>query len=410
MPKTDHDAELKAMLPARIIGAALLAGNLLLAGPAHAASEALVYSFQGSGDGAEPLAGLIDVSGTLYGTTYGSFGGQDGYGTVFKITTAGAEKVLYNFGGALGGGNTYAGLTNVDGTLYGTSYGTDPTNCANANSGCGTVFQVNSKGVEKTLYTFKGGNDGNGPMGLLKVGDEFYGTTRLGGAHNFGTVFKVTPAGVDTVLYSFKGPASADGSDPNGDLILAGGLLYGTTYEGGSNYANQGQGTIFKVTKTGRETVLHAFQGTDGGYPVGGLIKVGGNFYGATQYGGVGGFGGASGAGTVFSVTPAGAETVLYAFSGANDGSGPYAGLIAVGGVLYGTTYFGGGAGNQGTVFRLTLAGAETVLYSFKGHDAGDGSYPAAPLIHVGNALYGTNAYGGVNYQGAVFKVTGFKK
>ncbi|MEJ0044882.1 MAG: choice-of-anchor tandem repeat GloVer-containing protein [Rhodospirillales bacterium] len=156
--------------------------------------------------------------------------------------------------------------------------------------------------------------------------------------------------------------------------------------------------------------MLHAFQGTDGGYPVGGLIKVGGNFYGATQYGGVGGFGGASGAGTVFSVTPAGAETVLYAFSGANDGSGPYAGLIAVGGVLYGTTYFGGGAGNQGTVFRLTLAGAETVLYSFKGHDAGDGSYPAAPLIHVGNALYGTNAYGGVNYQGAVFKVTGFKK
>jgi uncharacterized repeat protein (TIGR03803 family) len=158
-------------------------------------------------------------------------------------------------------------------------------------------------------------------------------------------------------------------------------------------------------------TVLHAFTGGDGGEPVAGLLRDGaGNLYGTTRNGGD------SGAGVVFRVSPNGTETVLYSFTGGADGGYPYAGLIGdAAGNLYGTTPFGGAEnfagcyhpGNQtcGVVFKLTPSGAETVLYTFTG--GADGGNPYATLLPdaAGN-LYGTTFGGGASVAGVVFKVS----
>jgi uncharacterized repeat protein (TIGR03803 family) len=150
-------------------------------------------------------------------------------------------------------------------------------------------------------------------------------------------------------LYSFAG--GTDGSQPVAGVIAdASGNLYGTTVTGGAHNS----GTVFKVTATGTETVLYSFTGgSDGSQPFAGLIAdASGNLYGTTNGGG------ASGNGTVFKVTPSGTETVLYSFTGGSDGSNPRAGLIAdASGNLYGTTSFGGTTDN-GTVFGLTGTGA----------------------------------------------------
>ncbi len=169
-------------------------------------------------------------------------------------------------------------------------------------------------------------------------------------------------------------------------------------------------GTVYKITTAGDETVLHSFGGSDGQAPIGGLTNFGGTLYGTTSNGG------ANGTGTVFSVTPAGDETLLYSFqaSGSGDGRGPAAALERVGSMLYGTTNNGGSStacgSGCGTVFKITPAGAESVVYSFQGPAAGDGNFPNSALTHIGKALYGTTLNGGVNGQGTVFAISQFKK
>jgi uncharacterized repeat protein (TIGR03803 family) len=195
------------------------------------------------------------------------------------------------------------------------------------------------------------------------------------------------------VLHSFVG---SDGRWSYGGLIEdKKGNLYGTTIDGGAN----DEGVVFKLAKTGTETVLHSFAGSDGAYPVAGLIMdKSGNFYGTTKQGG-------TGFGTVFKITPGGTESVLWSFSGASDGAFPMCGLILdTKGNLYGTAG-GGGAHGAGAVFEVSPKGAETVLYSFAG--GSDGAFPAAALISdkAGN-LYGTTSSGGASSDGTVFKVT----
>ena len=219
----------------------------------------------------------------------------------------------------------------------------------------------------------------------------------------FGLVLCTVPSGraqtyTESVLYSFKGPP--DAAEPRAGLIQdAQGNLYGTTYAGGAS----GWGAVFKLDTTGNETVLYSFtDGADGGSPIGGLVRdAEGNLYGATVTGG------ASGNGTVFEVDTSGKETVLYSFAGAPDGAAPYAGLIQdAQGNLYGTTEAGGNStdcpwnyGGCGTVFKVALptyhggAGTETVLYSFAG--APDGANPGAGLVQDGEGMYSTAVYGG---------------
>ncbi|MBV8067308.1 MAG: hypothetical protein JO113_04970 [Candidatus Eremiobacteraeota bacterium] len=333
-------------------------------------------------DGGQPEAGLLDVDGTLYGTTY--YGGINGLGTVFSVTTAGTKKVLHRFTG-LDGEWPYAGLIAVNGTLYGTTHYGGPHNA-------GIVFSITTTGEEKVLYGFgNGSQDGTYPVaGLIDVNGTLYGTTYMGGTKNYGTIFSLTTTGIEKVLYSFRG--GSDGSYPAAGLIDVNDALYGTTYEGGSGCAS-GCGTVFRVTKTGKEKVLHRFDASaDGAAPSAGLLSVNGTLYGTTVYGGSK-CGSTGGCGTVFSVTTTGKENVLYSFGGGSDGGYPWAGLVHRSGRLYGTTAYGG-ANADGTVFSVTATGEEKVLYSFSGGDA-DGENPFAGLIDVKGTLYGTTYYGG---------------
>ncbi len=152
-----------------------------------------------------PHAGLVDVSGTLYGTTenggayYNSCGNGVACGTVFSITTAGKEKALHSFGYGeeTDGCLPLAALVNVKGTLYGTTSGCGEYKISE--SGNGTIFSVTTGGKEQVLHSFTGGNgDGWHPeAGLIDVSGTLYGTTVGGGtgygSYGNGTVFAVTP-------------------------------------------------------------------------------------------------------------------------------------------------------------------------------------------------------------------------
>jgi uncharacterized repeat protein (TIGR03803 family) len=360
----------------------------------------VLYSFKrGTGDGALPEAGLLNVKGTLYGTT--EYGGANGHGTVFSITTSGAETVLKRFNRKKGS-HPQAGLINVRGTLYGTTANGGSGLCSNSLNkvvGCGTVFSMTTSGAETVLRSFAGGSgDGAYPFaGLINVKGTLYGTTEYGGATNEGTVFAISTSGAETVLHNF-GTGSGDGVYPYAGLLNVKGTLYGTTEGGGANCsARGGCGTVFKITTAGVENVLYSFKADpDGEHPFAGLINVNGTLYGTTDEGGTYcESSSAFGCGTVFAITTSGTETVLNSFgAGSGDGSYPDAGLLNVKGTLYGTTSSGGAYAYGGTVFKITTSGAETVLHSFEG-PAGDGSLPFAGLINVNGTLYGTTGYGG---------------
>lgn len=203
----------------------------------------VLYAFTGGADGAEPLAGLVqDKEGNLYGTTYkdGDFSGVictflAGCGVVFKLDPVGNETLLYTFTGGTDGASPVGGLILDDvGNLYGTTYfgGAEP--CPESQYGCGVVFKLDPAGNERVLCTFTGGADGALPRGNLvrdKLGN-LYGATERGGiSPYFGVIFKVDLTGNESVVYTFTG--GADGSSPNGDLILdEADNLYGTTFYG----------------------------------------------------------------------------------------------------------------------------------------------------------------------------------
>ena len=350
----------------------------------------LVYSFKDGEDGGYPVDGLANVNGVLYGTTYGGGGGLE-WGTVFKIES-GQERVLYRFKAGNDGAHPYAGLTEFNGSLYGTT-------TQGGTSGAGTVFKISPSGVEQVLYSFKGGTDGEYPCArLYPLNGTFYGTTEEGGAPSgWGTVFSVTPSGTEKVLYRFL--AGKDGAHPYAGLIDVGGTLYGTTYQGGTH----GAGTVFTISTSGAERVLYSFKGgMDGVYPYASLLDLGSALYGTTYQGGV-----STGWGTVFKVTTSGQERVIYRFkandNNTHDGAHPwYGSLIAHDNALFGTTYEGGQDGG-GTVFEVGLNGVERVLYSFRGDP--DGLYPYGGLNDVSGTLYGTTYEGGTSNAGAVFKI-----
>lgn len=373
-------------------------------GTAHAKGVQIVYAFKGRRDGGYPQGGLIrDEEGNLYGT--GNAYGRGNNGVVFKLTPDGNETVLYAFtGGEDGGGPTDSLLMDKVGNLYGTT-------SDGGHYGEGNVFKLSPDGTETSLHSFGGEGDGFYPYGGL-IADKrgnLFGTTMSGGAngiYGFGTVFKVAPNGKETVLYSFKG--GSDGSDPFATLIAdAAGNFYGTT--SGGDCCND-YGTVFKLSPDGTETVLYAFTGgTDGRYPQAGLMADGeGNLYGTTEEGGSIGCGGYRW-GTVFKLTPAGSESVLYDFKGCHDGGSPGASLVEdLAGNFYGTTVEGGSSSNCdgfgcGTVFKIAPDGTEKILYSFKG--GSDGSYPFAGVIARRGELFGAATGDLANGTGAIFKV-----
>jgi uncharacterized repeat protein (TIGR03803 family) len=303
--------------------------------------------------GSQPYSGLVDVGGTLHGTT--GYGGAFGYGTVFSITTDGMEKLLHSFGKGTDGKLPSGNLIDVGGTLYGTTENGGTGYCRN-NEGCGTVFSITTDGTEKVLHSFGKGTDGRfAAAGLTEVNGALYGTTIGGGRHYLGTVFSITTGGKEKVLHSFGG--NPDGAKPAyTSLVAVKGTLYGTTESGGPHH---NAGTVFSITKGGSEKVLHNFgRGADGNFPAGGLIDVGGTLYGTTVSGGAYYCGGAGGCGTLFSITTGGKEKVLHSFGNGTDGNGPLDALAFKSGSIFGTTQgggvYGGGSVLGGTVFSLT--------------------------------------------------------
>jgi uncharacterized repeat protein (TIGR03803 family) len=272
--------------------------------------ETVLYAFSGGGDGGLPQAGLIqDAAGNLYGTTYYGgntsssscfIGGSFGCGVVFKLDPSGQETVLYAFSGGADGANPSAGLIrDAAGNLYSTTQlGGNTSNAICGAAGCGVVFKLDPSGKETVLYTFTGGADGLDPYaGLVRdAAGNLYGTTGYGGnegsfCYSCGVVFKLDPSGKETVLHAFTG--GVDGGFLNAGLVRDGaGLFYGETSFGGGA---QNGGVVFKVDASGKETVLHAFSGTDGANPVYGFLLPFESFlYGTTNGGG------SHGAGVVF--------------------------------------------------------------------------------------------------------------
>jgi uncharacterized repeat protein (TIGR03803 family) len=365
-------------------------------------------------DGADPLASLVQgTDGNLYGTT--SQGGTNGVGTVFKITPNGLLTTLYNFcpqsGCADGSGPSGQLVQGTDGDFYGTTY-------AGGAANSGTVFKITLGGALTTLYSFcakTGCADGDNPAaGLIQADDgNLYGTTEYGGTNNLcglmeipcGTVFEITPSGTLTTLHNFD---FTDGFAPVASLIQAAdGNFYGTTSQGGAN----GDGTAFKIAPGGALTTLYAFcsEGgsascTDGSFPNAALIQAAdGNFYGTTIHGG------ANNDGTVFEIssTPPYVLTTLHSFD-LTDGATPYAGLIqATDGNFYGAALQGGDADSDGTIFEITSTSPYTMttLHSF---DVTDGAAPRAPLVQGTNGnLYGTTYFGGnAGDDGTIFSLS----
>jgi uncharacterized repeat protein (TIGR03803 family) len=330
-----------------------------------------------NGGGAYPQASLIISGSTLYGTA--TSGGAWGNGTVFAINTNGTGFTnLYSFSKAasdpsLGqytftnsdGANPYGSLILSGSTLYGTTY-----QCGSG--GGGTVFSVNTDGTGFTnLCNFNGTNGAFPQASLLLSGSTLYGTT-YGGVNGSvngggGTVFAINTNGIGlTNLYRFTTPANnggyvytnSGGAYPQGSLIISGGRLYGTTYEGGSG----GGGTVFAINTNGTGfTNLCIFDGSNGAYPKAGLIFSSTTLYGTTSQGG------SWGNGTVFAINTDGTGfTNLYSFTSTypafgigtgstnSDGANPYDSLVLSGSILYGTTQLGGIEG-YGIVFALTL-------------------------------------------------------
>jgi uncharacterized repeat protein (TIGR03803 family) len=284
----------------------------------------------------------------------------------------------------------------------------------------------------KTLFSFDGTNGFAPSLNLVQGLDgNLYGTTFYGGTGNVslcngldgcGTVFKLSPSGTETTLHNFcSQPNCTDGGIPNefGALTLGtDGYLYGVTQWAGNFLPS---GTIFKIAPSGALTTLYSI-GSGQGFPYSAVVRgADGNFYGVMPDGGnsnqsLCGDSPNQTCGAAYRITPAGVFSIIYNFcSQANcaDGAVPFAQLISGSdGNLYGTTE-GGGANLSGTVFKLSLAGKLTTLYSFNATDCGNGLGLCAPLVQANNGnLYGTTYYGGPNASpmggtaGTFFEIT----
>jgi uncharacterized repeat protein (TIGR03803 family) len=311
-------------------------------------------------------------------------------------------SVLHDFLGtdsADGCNPTYSGIVaqGRDGNMYGT---TENGGAPSFTNNVGTVFQVTPAGILTVIYSFPSSEtEGWNPFGGLTLGTDgnFYGTTKYYGSSGgspFGAVFKITPGGSLTYPYIFTG--GNDGRYPTAPPIQGtDGNWYGTTQ---GDFRNPG--SVYKLTPSGQFKSLHQF--VLGEQPEDPLVQAtDGNLYGTTHYGGT------SNNGSVFRITLAGKFTVIYNFDTTN-GQAPYSPLIqGADGNFYGTTISGGSAGG-GVVFKLTRTGKITVLNNFVQGDTP--SVPIAGLVQATDGyLYGAtdagNSQGGTTSNGTIFRM-----
>lgn len=342
-----------------------------------------------------PYAPIIDSSGNIYGVS--ANGGKNGKGTAFKVTPSGTLSIIYNFGASSTDGANPLGtpVRDSSGNLYGLTI-------AGGAHGFGTVFKITSAGKESVLHSFSAKLSGTNASLTRDSAGNLYGYNTSGN----GSLFKLTSSRTYSVVYTFCSLSNcADGAQPSGGPIMeSNGNLYGVTYSGGGSAncsPNVGCGVVFEVTSKGKETVLHSFTGNgDGAQPLAKLTQdSAGNLYGTTYYGGLG-------YGTVFKVSASGQESVLYDFCSLNncaDGSFPV-GPVSLDSAdnVYGISSQGGSTNNYGTVYEVTTPGEETVLYNA----AGPAGLGYGLVMDKSGNLYGTTWDGGSSNNGSVYKLT----
>lgn len=355
-------------------------------------------------DGASPVGALVQgIDGNLYGVTSKggsphSCQGVSGCGTIFKTTTEGAVSAVHVFDLSDGAHPAAAPIQGTDGNFYGT------TSSGGLHVVDGTLYSLTPDGTLTTIHNFSIPGGAN-PSGALVQGADgnLYGTAHYGGTNLSGTVFKASTAGTTSRLYNFCPlTGCADGQAPTDGLIQGtDGNFYGTTSVGGAH----GHGTVFKMTPAGTLTTLYSFCAVapncaDGATPNVPLVELGGVLYGTTFQGG------AHASGSIFSITVAGTIHILHSLCAqpsCADGSNPLAGLtLGNDGGLYGTTS-AGGSFSRGTIFKVGTGGGFTTEYTFQ---ATDGQFPGGLLQDTDGNFYGALQIAGASGAGSVFRLS----
>ncbi|MGB8910596.1 MAG: choice-of-anchor tandem repeat GloVer-containing protein [Candidatus Cybelea sp.] len=326
---------------------------------------AYLYTFKAYADGAVPEGPLVAMGDKLYGTTTG--GGATSRGTVFALTTSGAERVVYSFGDQ--------GISYEDGAgpwyliahasvLYGSTYEGGLAND-------GTAFALSASGRERFVFSFKARISGAMPSALVAMNGMIYGIAQ-GGRFGNGLVFEITPSGKEHSLHLFKG--RSDGATPE-SLVVVDNELYGTTSGGGSG----ARGTVFKIDSQGKEHIIYNFDGLSGS-PVGPLLYVNGELYGSTAYGGI------------FAMKTSGKERAVT--------SGIKGALLSyMSNALYAVVpgYV------NGAIYKVSTSGHVTKLHQFSAHKGG--REPSSPLLPLNGVLYGATAFAARGGHGTVYQL-----
>ena len=348
----------------------------------------------GTRAGSNPAGGLLlNTDGALYGTT--EFGGTNGFGTAFKLTTAVTPvyTVLRHFADLTGSQPAGALARDAAGVLYGTTVN------GGAN-GFGSVFKLTTAGVHTLLASFTGetgATPGSAMRGGLAAGTDgfFYGITSSGGPGNLGAAFKISTAGAFTSLANLS---LNPGWTPSGAPVASGtGSLLFPVAAGGAS----GGGNIMSVATSGSISVAAALGGTLGATPDGALLSSGAGFYGVTAKGG------ASSRGTMFRYTPGTgtALVVAYSTSAGSLAEGPL--VLGAGGLYYGMGREGG-ASSRGAIYKVTATGTRTRVISFTGTaGVAPGGKPRGPLVLAADGnFYGLTEEGGAANTGVIFRLT----
>ncbi len=369
----------------------------VLSADAQRGNVTVLHRFSGAPEGTDPNALLQATDGSFYGTT--TKGGTNDGGTVFRLTPTGELTTLHSFGGTMDGTGPSHLVEAPDGNFYGIPQ-------------LNTVFKTTPTGTTTTFYTFpdplKLGYTYTFPSELIAVGNILYGSAIYSGTPSgvsYGYLFQVPlltaamdPAGANGISHATRavgGPTpNATSFTPGPTEIVQGndGNLYYYVNIYTTSYYD-----VFQYPPSGAARKIFTFDNTtNAGVPSRLLQGTDGNLYGTTASGG------ANGTGTVFQLTTAGVLTTLYNFGpAATDGSG-HSGLTqGSDGNFYGTSS-GGGANNDGNLFRVTPAGGFNVLHDFVA--ATEGSVPTALIQGNDGNLYGTMASGGANNDGVFYR------
>ena len=345
-----------------------------------------------------PYGDVTVVGNTLYGMA--DDGGAHGYGCVFSLNRDGSNyKVLYSFSdtgsvaGKCSGEYPYGSLTYVNGKFYGCTY-------EGGFNGEGTIFRINKDGSGyKDLWDFTGAT-GDYPYygSLTAYGSRLFGAAYEGGANNYGAVFSIDTNGSGyRDIWDFDDTVSNGAYPESVTLAISKGKIYGMTDEGGIN----GKGLIYSIDTNG-----HAYKDlldlnntdTMGEYPYGSVMLHGNTLYALTEEGNS-----YWNDGMAFSVDTTGHNYKMLHFFSYYDGEEPYGNLTWAKGRLYGTTSYGGGNADEGTVFSMDSTGGNFVeMVDF---NEGNGENPYGDITISGDTLFGTTEDGGQDGRGVVFSI-----